>query len=152
MNRQEVIDLLKEFGVIKSIDIKENIALELFEEEQVRKHELDKKITTLLHELGVPAHIKGYLYLRTAIGMVHDKIELLGGVTKFLYPEIAKMYKTTSSRVERAIRHAVEVAFNRGNTVMINKIFSYTICYNKSKPTNSEFIAMLADKLRLGNI
>jgi two-component system response regulator (stage 0 sporulation protein A) len=121
-------------------------------DKEPRGETLEQQITKLLHELGVPAHIKGYLYLRTAIGMVHDEIELLGGITKVLYPEIAKQYKTTSSRVERAIRHAVEVAFNRGNTVMINKIFSYTICYNKSKPTNSEFIAMLADKLRLGDI
>ena len=103
----------------------------------------------LLHEIGVPAHIKGYLYLRESITMVYNDIEILGSITKILYPVVAKKYKTTSSRVERAIRHAIEVAWNRGNVDAISSIFSYTISYNKSKPTNSEFIAMLADKLRL---
>ncbi|XMB87261.1 sporulation transcription factor Spo0A [Mycoplasmatota bacterium WC44] len=111
--------------------------------------DLDSEITSILHEIGVPAHIKGYLYLRESIGMVYDNIELLGGITKVLYPEVAKKFKTTSSRVERAIRHAIEVAWNRGNIDAISSIFSYTISYNKSKPTNSEFIAMIADKLRL---
>ncbi|XMB66515.1 sporulation transcription factor Spo0A [Mycoplasmatota bacterium zrk1] len=111
--------------------------------------DLDSEITNILHEIGVPAHIKGYLYLRDSIGMVYENIELLGGITKVLYPEVAKKFKTTSSRVERAIRHAIEVAWNRGNIDAISSIFSYTISYNKSKPTNSEFIAMIADKLRL---
>lgn len=110
---------------------------------------LDVEITSILHEIGVPAHIKGYLYIREAITMVFHNIEILGSITKSLYPVIAKKYKTTSSRVERAIRHAIEVAWNRGNVDAISQIFSYTISYNKSKPTNSEFIAMLADKLRL---
>ncbi len=110
---------------------------------------LDSEITSILHEIGVPAHIKGYLYLREAITMVYMNIELLGGITKVLYPEVARKFKTTSSRVERAIRHAIEVAWNRGNVDAISSIFSYTISYNKSKPTNSEFIAMIADKLRL---
>lgn len=113
------------------------------------KQSLDTEITTLLHEIGVPAHIKGYLYLRESITMVYNDIEILGSITKILYPVVAKKYKTTSSRVERAIRHAIEVAWNRGNVDAISQIFSYTINYNKSKPTNSEFIAMLADKLRL---
>jgi two-component system response regulator (stage 0 sporulation protein A) len=121
-------------------------------DKELRGETIEQQITTTLHELGVPAHIKGYLYLRTGIEMVYNEIELLGGVTKVLYPEIAGKYKTTSSRVERAIRHAIEVAWNRGNIEAIRNIFSYTICYNKTKPTNSEFIAMLADKLRLGNI
>ena len=112
---------------------------------------LEQQITTMLHELGVPAHIKGYLYLRTGIEMVYNEITLLGGITKVLYPEIAGIYKTTSSRVERAIRHAIEVAWVRGNIDKIHDVFSYTICYNKTKPTNSEFIAMLADNLRLEN-
>lgn len=112
---------------------------------------LDLEITSILHEIGVPAHIKGYLYLREAITMVYNNIEILGGITKVLYPVIAKKYKTTSSRVERAIRHSIEVAWNRGNIDVISKIFSYTISYNKSKPTNSEFIAMLADNLRLAH-
>lgn len=112
---------------------------------------LDTEITSLLHEIGVPAHIKGYLYLREAITMVYHDIEILGSITKILYPVVAKKFKTTSSRVERAIRHAIEVAWNRGNIDAISSIFSYTISYNKSKPTNSEFIAMLADKLRLAH-
>lgn len=110
---------------------------------------LDSEITSVLHEIGVPAHIKGYMYLRESITMVYNDIEILGSITKILYPVVAKKYKTTSSRVERAIRHAIEVAWNRGNVDAISSIFSYTISYNKSKPTNSEFIAMLADKLRL---
>ncbi len=110
---------------------------------------LDIQITSLLHEIGVPAHIKGYMYLREAIIRVYHDIELLGAITKVLYPEVAKKYKTTSSRTERAIRHAIEVAWNRGNVDVISEIFSYTINYNKSKPTNSEFIAMISDKLRL---
>ncbi len=110
---------------------------------------LDMEITSLLHEVGVPAHIKGYLYLREAITRVYHDMELLGSITKVLYPEVAKKYKTTSSRTERAIRHAIEVAWNRGNVNVISEIFSYTINYNKSKPTNSEFIAMISDKLRL---
>ena len=111
--------------------------------------DLDSEITELLHEIGVPAHIKGYLYLRASIIMVYHNIELLGQITKTLYPEIAERFSTTPSRVERAIRHAIEVAWVRGNVEAISDIFSYTISYNKSKPTNSEFIAMIADKLRL---
>lgn len=113
------------------------------------KDDLEIEITETLHEIGVPAHIKGYQYLRESITMVYNNIEILGSITKNLYPVVAKRYKTTSSRVERAIRHAIEVAWNRGNVDTISQIFSYTISYNKSKPTNSEFIAMLADKLRL---
>lgn len=113
--------------------------------------DLDVEITDILHEIGVPAHIKGYLYLREAITMVYNNVDILGGVTKVLYPGIAKKYKTTSSRVERAIRHSIEVAWNRGNIDAISQIFAYTISYNKSKPTNSEFIAMIADKLRLAH-
>ena len=111
--------------------------------------DLNTEITTLLHEIGVPAHIRGYLYLREAIKMVYNNIEILGSITKILYPEVARAFNTTSSRVERAIRHAIEVAWVRGNVDAITEIFSYTISYHKSKPTNSEFIAMIADKLRL---
>lgn len=101
--------------------------------------------------MGIPAHIKGYMYLRTAIMKTYDNIDILGQVTKVLYPEIARNYNTTSSRVERAIRHAIEVAWNRGNTEAIDDIFGYTVSASKSKPTNSEFIAMIADKLRLAH-
>jgi two-component system response regulator (stage 0 sporulation protein A) len=110
---------------------------------------LEAEITNIIHEIGVPAHIKGYLYLREAITMVVNDIELLSAVTKELYPNIAKKYNTTASRVERAIRHAIEVAWSRGQVDAINRIFGYTIHTDKGKPTNSEFIAMVADKLRL---
>ncbi len=110
---------------------------------------LEAKITNIIHEIGVPAHIKGYLYLREAILMVIQNIDLLGAVTKELYPGIASKFNTTPSRVERAIRHAIEVAWTRGKIDTIDKIFGYTINNNKGKPTNSEFIAMVADKLRL---
>lgn len=113
--------------------------------------DLNSEITSILHEIGVPAHIKGYMYLRESITLVYHSIDILGGITKVLYPMVAKKYKTTSSRVERAIRHSIEVAWNRGNVDAISQIFSYTISYNKSKPTNSEFIAMIADKLRLAH-
>lgn len=113
--------------------------------------DLDSEITTLLHDIGVPAHIRGYQYLREAITMVYNDIEVLNSITKGLYPSIAIKFKTTASRVERAIRHAIEIAWIRGNIETITKIFSYTISYNKAKPTNSEFIAMIADKLRLAH-
>ena len=112
-------------------------------------HQLDTTITGIIKEIGVPAHIKGYAYLREAIQMVYVDIELLGSVTKILYPEIAKKFSTTPSRVERAIRHAIEVAWNRGNYESISEMFGYTVHHLKSKPTNSEFIAMIADKLRI---
>ncbi|MGP4072433.1 sporulation transcription factor Spo0A [Piscibacillus sp. B03] len=114
-----------------------------------KKIDLDANITSIIHEVGVPAHIKGYLYLREAISMVYHDIELLGSITKVLYPDIAKKYNTTASRVERAIRHAIEVAWNRGNIDSLSSIFGYTVSVSKAKPTNSEFIAMIADKLRL---
>jgi len=110
---------------------------------------LDANITSIIHEIGVPAHIKGYQYLREAITMVYNNIEILGSITKTLYPAIAEKYKTTSSRVERSIRHAIEVAWTRGNIDSISRLFGYTINISKSKPTNSEFIAMVADKLRI---
>ncbi len=106
-------------------------------------------VTNIIHEMGVPAHIKGYHYLRDAIIMVINEVNLLGAVTKELYPLIAKKYHTTPSRVERAIRHAIELAWDRGNVEMMNKFFGYTINLERGKPTNSEFIAMVADKLRI---
>lgn len=112
------------------------------------KH-LDVEVTNIIHEIGIPAHIKGYLYLREAILMVIHRVDLLSGVTKELYPAIATKYKTTPSRVERAIRHAIEVAWSRGNVDVINAIFGHTVNRDRGKPTNSEFIAMVADKLRM---
>lgn len=115
----------------------------------VSRKVLDTTITTIIKEIGVPAHIKGYAFLREAIQMVYTDVDLLGSVTKVLYPDIAKNFNTTPSRVERAIRHAIEVAWNRGNYEVISKMFGYTVHHLKSKPTNSEFIAMIADKIRL---
>jgi two-component system response regulator (stage 0 sporulation protein A) len=110
---------------------------------------LESDVTNIIHEIGVPAHIKGYQYLRDAIMMSVNDAEMLNSITKLLYPSIAKRHKTTPSRVERAIRHAIEVAWSRGQVDTINRIFGYTIHNDKGKPTNSEFIAMVADKLRL---
>ncbi|SEN21776.1 sporulation transcription factor Spo0A [Lihuaxuella thermophila] len=114
-----------------------------------RPNNLDANITNVIHEIGVPAHIKGYLYLREAITMVYNEVDLLGAITKTLYPRIAEKYNTTPTRVERAIRHAIEVAWSRGNMESIRNLFGYTINVSKAKPTNSEFIAMVADKLRI---
>ena len=110
---------------------------------------LEALVTNIIHEVGVPAHIKGYQYLREAIMMVTNNIDVINQITKQLYPEIASKYKTTPSRVERAIRHAIEVAWGRGEQQAVESIFGYTISATKGKPTNSEFIAMIADKLRL---
>lgn len=115
----------------------------------IKAQPVDVEVTNIIREIGIPAHIKGYQYLREAIMMIITEIELLGAVTKVLYPRIAEKYSTTPSRVERAIRHAIEVAWSRGNMDMINRLFGYTIKIEKGKPTNSEFMAMVADKLRL---
>ncbi|MGB9847194.1 MAG: sporulation transcription factor Spo0A [Desulfotomaculales bacterium] len=115
----------------------------------IKPRNLDIAVTNIIHEMGVPAHIKGYHYLRDAILMVINEINLLGAVTKELYPMIAQKYNTTPSRVERAIRHAIELAWDRGNVEMMTKFFGYTINLERGKPTNSEFIAMVADKLRI---
>lgn len=115
----------------------------------VKNCPIDVEVTNIIREIGIPAHIKGYQYLRDAIMMIIDQIELLGAVTKVLYPMIAQKYSTTPSRVERAIRHAIEVAWSRGNMEMINRLFGYTVKSDKGKPTNSEFMAMIADKLRM---
>ncbi len=113
------------------------------------KRDIEVEVTNIMHEIGVPAYIKGYQYLRDAIIMATEDLEIINSITKQLYPTIAKRYNTTSSRVERAIRHAIEVAWGRGRIEAINSIFGYTISMGKGKPTNSEFIAMVADKLRL---
>lgn len=110
---------------------------------------LESDVTDIIHEIGVPAHIKGYQYLRDAIIMSVNDNDMLGSVTKVLYPSIAKRHKTTSSRVERAIRHAIEVAWSRGRMETIEELFGYTVNSGKGKPTNSEFIALISDKIRL---
>lgn len=110
---------------------------------------LEMEVTSIMHEIGVPAHIKGYQYLRDAIMMVVKDLDIINSITKQLYPSIAREYNTTPSRVERAIRHAIEVAWSRGQVEAIDSLFGYTVNIGKGKPTNSEFIAMVADKLRL---
>lgn len=110
---------------------------------------LEQEVTDMIHELGVPAHIKGYQYLREAIIMCVEDMDLLNSITKILYPDIAKKFQTTPSRVERAIRHSIEVAWNRGRMETIDEMFGYTVNSGKGKPTNSEFIALIADRIRL---
>ena len=114
-----------------------------------KKVNLEADVTNVIHEIGVPAHIKGYQYLRDAIMMSVNDSEVLNSITKVLYPTIAKKHKTTPSRVERAIRHAIEVAWSRGKMDTIDELFGYTVSYGKGKPTNSEFVALIADKIRL---
>ncbi len=113
------------------------------------EHELNLEVTNIIHEVGIPAHIKGYQYLREGILMAIKDMDVINSITKILYPSIAKRFSTTSSRVERAIRHAIEVAWDRGDVDTLNEIFGYTIHTAKGKPTNSEFIAMIADRIRL---
>ncbi len=123
--------------------------IDLPKDKAKREENLEALVTNIIHEVGVPAHIKGYQYLREAIMMVVNDIEVINQITKSLYPQIAYKFNTTPSRVERAIRHAIEVAWGRGQQEAVERIFGYTISASKGKPTNSEFIAMIADKLRL---
>ena len=106
-------------------------------------------VTSIIHEIGVPAHIKGYQYLREAIMIAVDDMDVINAITKVLYPQVAKTFSTTPSRVERAIRHAIEVAWDRGDLETLQRFFGYTVSNTKGKPTNSEFIALIADKLQL---
>ncbi len=117
--------------------------------EENRTPDIETQVTKIIHQIGVPAHIKGYQYLRTAILLTVKDSDIINSVTKILYPSVAKKYQTTTSRVERAIRHAIEVAWDRGDVDTLNSYFGYTIQNNRGKPTNSEFIAMIADNLRL---
>lgn len=123
--------------------------IDLSREDSKKEENLEALVTNIIHEVGVPAHIKGYQYLREAIMMVVNDIDVINQITKSLYPKIAFKFNTTPSRVERAIRHAIEVAWGRGQQEAVESIFGYTISAAKGKPTNSEFIAMIADKLRL---
>ncbi|MBR2380885.1 MAG: sporulation transcription factor Spo0A [Clostridia bacterium] len=117
--------------------------------EEYSGNDIEAQVTKIIHQIGVPAHIKGYQYLRTAIILTVNDSDIINSVTKILYPTVAKKYQTTTSRVERAIRHAIEVAWDRGDVEVLNSYFGYTIQNNRGKPTNSEFIAMIADNLRL---
>ena len=123
--------------------------IEINPEKKKNSESLEALVTNVIHEVGVPAHIKGYQYLREAIMMAISDIDVINQITKQLYPDISKKYHTTPSRVERAIRHAIEVAWGRGQQETVESIFGYTVSADKGKPTNSEFIAMIADKLRL---
>ena len=141
------IKLIRDRSMQKTNDTKKANAYEKYQEPTQRDLEAD--VTDIIHEIGVPAHIKGYQYLREAIMMSVKEIDMLNSITKILYPTIAKKYQTTPSRVERAIRHAIEVAWSRGKMDTIDELFGYTINNGKGKPTNSEFIALIADKIRL---
>ncbi|MBE6824024.1 MAG: sporulation transcription factor Spo0A [Ruminococcaceae bacterium] len=158
---REVMSSGATYFVIKPYDI-DNLAqniVRLFKRNNTKQNggikainddfSIEVKVTEILHQIGVPAHIKGYHYLRDSIMMSIEKPEIINAVTKQLYPSVAKKYSTTSSRVERAIRHAIEVAWDRGDVEVLNSYFGYTIQGSRGKPTNSEFIAMISDKLRL---
>ncbi len=132
----------RSFQEVRKINAYENAS-------SYKERNLETDVTNIIHEIGVPAHIKGYQYLRDAIIMSVDDMEMLNSITKILYPTIAKKHQTTPSRVERAIRHAIEVAWSRGKMDTIDELFGYTVNGGKGKPTNSEFIALIADKIRL---
>lgn len=139
----ELSDLEQKINDVSSNKISAGESIDLFH------NNLQISITKTLHELGVPSHIKGYQYIREGITLVYKRPEMVGGITKELYPEIAKKYNSTVSRVERAIRHAIEVSWNRGNWDLMEDIFGHSVDIDKAKPTNSEFIVTIADKLRL---
>ena len=154
---EEAFEMGADYYIMKPFD-QENIIKQI-KKAKIRKDNdsgrnatrksLETEVTNIIHEVGVPAHIKGYQYLRDAIIMSVNDMEMLNSITKILYPTIAKKYQTTSSRVERAIRHAIEVAWSRGKMDTIDTLFGYTINTGKGKPTNSEFIALITDKIRL---
>lgn len=135
--------------ITKEMTIPKPQYIEISNSKEKKEENLEALVTNVIHEVGVPAHIKGYQYLREAIIMVVNDIDVINQITKSLYPKIAEKFNTTPSRVERAIRHAIEVAWGRGQQDVVENIFGYTISASKGKPTNSEFIAMISDKLRL---
>ena len=151
---EELINNNQEIQIMIHVPSKEKKEIEPFmiqntEKKEVKEKDLEKDVTEMIHEIGVPAHIKGYHYLREAIMMCVEDVDMLNSITKVLYPTIADNFKTTPSRVERAIRHAIEVAWSRGKMETLDGLFGYTINLGKGKPTNSEFIALIADKIRL---
>ena len=159
-NSDDMIRRVSEYGVkyflLKPYELSdlENRILELNDMKEGKNinlynNSLQISITNILHELGVPSHIKGYQYIREGIMLLYDDPNMIGGITKELYPEIAERYDTTVSRVERAIRHAIEVSWNRGDWDLMDEIFGHSVDIDKAKPTNSEFIVTIADKLRL---
>ncbi len=163
-NAQDVIRQVSEYGVsyfiLKPFDLcdLENRIMEVCNSKNkegrninLKQNNLNISITKILHELGIPSHIKGYQYIREGIGIIYERPETIGGITKELYPELANKFDTTVSRVERAIRHAIEVSWNRGDWNLMEEIFGHSVDIDKAKPTNSEFIVTIADKLRLDN-
>ena len=148
-DRNALLKKIRQIKNGKGIRKNEFIKLEEKTQEQDMDYQLEIIVTNIIHEIGVPAHIKGYQYLRDSIIMSVNNMDILNSITKQLYPTIAKMHETTPSRVKRAIRHAIEVAWNRGKMDTINELFGYSIQAGKGKPTNSEFIALIADKIRL---
>lgn len=150
----DLINANREFQIMITVprDGKNVITEEKPQEKEpgmIHQRNLEKDVTDMIHEIGVPAHIKGYQYLREAIIMSVEDADMVGSITKVLYPTIDARYQTTASRVERAIRHAIEVAWNRGKMETLDSLFGYTINNGKGKPTNSEFIALIADTIRL---
>ncbi|MDE7445746.1 MAG: sporulation transcription factor Spo0A [Lachnospiraceae bacterium] len=148
----ELIHMNREFQIMITVPSGNKSALKedsAKEPDKKLSYNLERDVTDMIHEIGVPAHIKGYQYLREAIMMSVEDPDMLGSITKVLYPTIARKNQTTASRVERAIRHAIEVAWNRGRMETLDALFGYTINTGKGKPTNSEFIALIADKIRL---
>lgn len=142
----------KEFQIMITVPSGKNVSQRKAAQEPSKPtvaRDLEQDVTDMIHEIGVPAHIKGYQYLREAIMMSVDDPGMISSITKILYPTIAKRFQTTPSRVERAIRHAIEVAWSRGRMETLDALFGYTIDTGKGKPTNSEFIALIADKIRL---
>lgn len=141
----------KEFQIMITVPSteREKAAEGMGEAAKPAAHDLEQDVTNMIHDIGVPAHIKGYQYLREAIMMSVREPAMISSITKVLYPTIAKQFQTTPSRVERAIRHAIEVAWSRGRMETLDMLFGYTINTGKGKPTNSEFIALIADKIRL---
>lgn len=150
---EAVISRVQQMYMAMNVQPKDRVKGNIFENDkhQTNSYSLESDVTNIIHEIGVPAHIKGYQYLRDAIMMSVNDTEMLNSITKILYPTIAKQHKTTPSRVERAIRHAIEVAWSRGKMDTIDELFGYTVSNGKGKPTNSEFVALIADKIRLEN-
>lgn len=148
-DNEMVIDRIKSLNTVNS-NINRNKLVNPYEKVQnIPEKSLEEIITEFIHDVGVPAHIKGYQYLRESILMSVEDMDMLNSVTKVLYPEVAKKFQTTPSRVERAIRHAIEVAWSRGKVETIEEMFGYTVSQGKGKPTNSEFIALITDKIRM---
>lgn len=147
-NRVELVQRIKKIASAHT-EKKLSGSSPVYENRTTVIHNLEEDVTNIIHEIGVPAHIKGYQYLRDAIMMSVNDPEMLNSITKLLYPTIAKNHKTTPSRVERAIRHAIEVAWSRGKMDTIDELFGYTVSNGKGKPTNSEFVALIADRIRL---